>query len=106
MKPTFTRRELQSTTLGLAAAGLGALRPAAALAAPREQLVPAPTVVSRAMAMVHTAVYDAWAAYDATAIGTRLGGDLRRPSWERTLANKQEAISYAAYRALVDLFPA
>jgi hypothetical protein len=33
------------------------------------------------------------------------GGDYRRPDSERTLANKQEAISYAAYRTLVDLFP-
>jgi hypothetical protein len=56
--------------------------------------------------VVHTAIYDAWAAYDARALGTRLGGSLRRPSAERTLESKEEAISYAAYRALVDLFPA
>ena len=67
---------------------------------------PAPTVVSRALAVVHTAIYDAWAAYDATAVGTRLGGDLRRPAGERTPGNKQEAVRFAAYRALVDLFPA
>jgi hypothetical protein len=50
-------------------------------------------------------MYDAWAAYDAQAVGTQLGGALRRPRWERTLANKEKAISFAAYRALVDLFP-
>jgi hypothetical protein len=66
---------------------------------------PAPTVVARALAIVHTAIYDAWAAYDARALGTRLGDDLRRPAKERTLANKQRAMSYAAYLALVDLFP-
>ncbi len=38
-----------------------------------------PTINARALAIVHTAMYDAWAAYDATAVGTRLGGSLRRP---------------------------
>jgi hypothetical protein len=67
---------------------------------------PAPTVVARALAVVHTAMYDAWAPYDPVAVGTRLGGSLRRPADERTAAYKSKAISYAAYRALVDLFPA
>ncbi|HEU4423548.1 MAG TPA: vanadium-dependent haloperoxidase [Pilimelia sp.] len=66
---------------------------------------PAPTVVSRILAIVQTSVYDAWAAYDPAAVGTRLGGSLRRPPAERTLANKSKAISFAAYRALYDLFP-
>ncbi|HMC57026.1 MAG TPA: hypothetical protein VKH19_17730, partial [Gemmatimonadaceae bacterium] len=65
-----------------------------------------PPMVARALAVAHTAMYDAWAAYDARAVGTRLGGQLRRPASERTLANKERAVSYAAYRALVDLFPA
>ena len=46
-----------------------------------------------------------WAAYDQKAIGTLLGGTLRQPPSERTLANKMRAISTAAYRAAVDLFP-
>ena len=66
---------------------------------------PGPTVVARALAVVHTAMYDAWAAYDATAVGTRLGGSLRRPADERTADYKSKAISYAAYRTLLDLFP-
>lgn len=68
-------------------------------------LKPGPTVVSRGLAVLHTAEYDAWAAYDATALGTRLGAALRRPARERTLSNKEIAVSYAAYRALTDLFP-
>ena len=64
-----------------------------------------PPIVARAQAIVHTAMYDAWAAYDDQAVGTRLGGSLRRPAVERTLASKNEAVSLAAYRALVDLFP-
>ncbi len=51
-------------------------------------------------------MYDAWAAYDPTAVGTRLGGSLRRPAAERTDAYKSQAVSYAAYRALLNLFPA
>lgn len=64
-----------------------------------------PPMVARALAIVHTAAFDAWAAYDHRAVGTRLGDTLRRPARERTLTNKEIAISYAAYRAAVDLFP-
>ena len=70
------------------------------------RLPPAPTVAARALAIVHTAIYDAWAAYDPLAVGTRLGAGLRQPEAERTQANKDKAISYAAYTALMDLFPA
>lgn len=66
---------------------------------------PGPPIVARALAVAHTCMYDAWAAYDAEAEGTRLGRSLRRPPSERTEANKHKAVSYAAYRALVDLFP-
>jgi hypothetical protein len=62
-------------------------------------------IVARAIAITHTCMFDAWAAYDATAVGTRLGRSLRRPASERTAANKQEAVSYAAYAALNDLYP-
>jgi PAP2 superfamily len=64
-----------------------------------------PTVTARALGVLHTAMYDAWAAYDPVAKGTRLGGSLRRPATERTLENKSKAISYAAYKTLVWLFP-
>jgi PAP2 superfamily len=77
---------------------------AAALQAVRDTTF-APPVVARALAIAHTAMFDAWAAYDARADGTRLGGSLRRPAAERTLANKSEAVSFAAYRALTDVFP-
>ena len=69
------------------------------------KLPPAPTVAARALAIVHTAIYDAWAAYDPLAVGTRLGAKLRQPEAERTQANKNKAVSFAAYLALVDLFP-
>ncbi|WP_188316942.1 vanadium-dependent haloperoxidase [Solihabitans fulvus] len=65
-----------------------------------------PTVDARALAITHTCMFDAWVAYDGRAVGTQLGDQLRRPWWERTQRNKETAISYAAYRALLDLFPA
>jgi len=40
---------------------------------------PGPTIASRAYAIVHTAIFDAWAAYDQSAIATILGDDLQRP---------------------------
>jgi hypothetical protein len=49
---------------------------------------------------------DAWAAYYDRAVGTQLTGALRRPVSERTQANKERAISYAAYRALADVLSA
>src|SRR5262245_17580745 len=64
----------------------------------------APMFAARALAIVHTCMYDAWAAYDPVAVGTRLGDTLRRPASEHTQAAKEQAISYAAYRCVVDLF--
>lgn len=64
-----------------------------------------PPIVARALFIVHNCIYDAWAAYDKNAVGTVFGASLRRPKPERTLANKNQAISFAAYRAAVDLFP-
>jgi hypothetical protein len=64
-----------------------------------------PPMVARALAIVHTCIYDAWAAYDRHALGTQLGGSLRQPPSRRRIFNKNAAISFAAYRAAVDLFP-
>ena len=76
---------------------------AAALQGVRDSRI-GPPMVARALAIVHTCMFDAWAAYDKWALGTQFGGELRRPKRERTLANKNEALSFAAYRAVVDLF--
>ena len=64
-------------------------------------IAPPPTVTSRNLAILHTAMYNAWAAYDARALDTQLGSSLRRPASERTKANRERAISYAAYLAAV-----
>jgi hypothetical protein len=63
-----------------------------------------PTVGARALAVVHTCMYDAWAPYHPNALGTQLGGTLRVSS-HRSRADKTEAVSFAAYRALVDVLP-
>lgn len=65
-----------------------------------------PPMVARAAAIVHTCIYDAWACYDAKAKGTVYADLLRRPVAERFRQNREQAIHYAAYRALIDLFPA
>ncbi|HEY6866548.1 MAG TPA: T9SS type A sorting domain-containing protein [Candidatus Eisenbacteria bacterium] len=64
-----------------------------------------PPMTARAIGVTHTCGFDAWAMYDDVAVGTRLGGALRRPPEERTAANQEKAFSYGEYRALLDLFP-
>ncbi len=64
-----------------------------------------PTVASRVYAMVHTAMYDAWSAYDLTARSTLADDEFQRPIAENTDGNKAEAMSFAAYRVLTDLYP-
>lgn len=66
---------------------------------------PRPTILSRAMALILTSMYDAWAAYDGIAVGTRLGGRLRQPAAQRTQPNREKAIAYAAYRTLLFVYP-
>lgn len=63
-----------------------------------------PPKAARTLAIVHTAIYDAWAAYDSKAVATH-GGNLRRPESEFTQANKEKAISFAACVTLADQFP-
>jgi hypothetical protein len=76
-----------------------------ATAREHERIAPRPTVGSRMLAIIVTSMYDAWAAYDDKAFGTVLGDKLRRPKSERTQENKEKAIAYATYRAMLDVFP-
>ncbi len=64
-----------------------------------------PTIISREMVVVCTGMFDAWACYDDKAVGTRLGGKLRRPAAERTTANKERAIGMSVTRCLEDIYP-
>ncbi|QYF92505.1 vanadium-dependent haloperoxidase [Massilia sp. PAMC28688] len=76
-----------------------------ALSATRTAAMP-PTVASRVLAIVHTAIFNAWAAYDPVALSTRHGAAMRRPAAEHTLPYQVMALSYAAHGVLRDLFPA
>jgi hypothetical protein len=66
---------------------------------------PRPTVIARTLSIWATAMYDAWSAYDPTAVGSRLGGSLRRPVAEHTAANKEKAIAHASFHALLHVYP-
>lgn len=64
-----------------------------------------PTLAARVLAMVHTAMYDAWTAYTGgNYISTTTGDRLRRPEEEHTKVNREIAFSYAAWRVMEALF--
>src|SRR5271170_599560 len=64
-----------------------------------------PTVGSRFLATLHTAMYDAWTAYDPTAVGVVAGTTLKGQGGPNNEANKREAISHAAFTVLRVLAP-
>ncbi len=64
-----------------------------------------PTIIARTLAIWATGMFDAWAAYDEHAIGSRHGDEFRRPKSEHTLENKQKAISYSSYHTLAFVYP-
>lgn len=65
-----------------------------------------PTIASRALAMVHTAMYDAWTNYNdgGCEVSTTTGSRLKQPDNELTSKNREKAYSYAAYTVLQELF--
>ena len=74
----------------------------AALEAARRSTI-GPPAIARALAIVHTCIYDAWAAFDPIAAGVHFR--VKHVS-AATDEGRSRAISYAAYGALVNLFPA
>ncbi|MEM6578843.1 MAG: DUF6851 domain-containing protein, partial [Pseudomonadota bacterium] len=65
-----------------------------------------PTVAARAYSMLHTAMYDAWSAFDAAAV--RVSFDLEGDNMEMpggSDADKEKAMSFAAITVLRELFP-
>ena len=69
-----------------------------------EQFSPRPTVTSRFLGLIWTAVFDAWSRYDSVASPVYLKDIDRRPAAERTLANKEKVISYAAYKTMMEYY--
>lgn len=64
-----------------------------------------PWAAARALAILHTCMYNAWAAYDAAARQTTHGRAVRLPRAERSAASKASAMSHAAFLALCTRFP-
>jgi hypothetical protein len=60
-----------------------------------------PTITARAIAVLHTAIYDAWAAYDPVPDGVYYTGKATGAA----PGDKEKAISFAAHKTLTWLFP-
>lgn len=69
-----------------------------------EKFKPRPTISSRFLGLIFVAIFDAWTMYDEKAIPVYLKGVERQPEAERTLENKEIAISYAACRAMEEYY--
>jgi len=65
---------------------------------------PRPTITSRFLGLIFTSVFDAWSRYDSKASPVYLDNVERRPHTERTLHNKEIAISYAAFRTMSEYY--
>ncbi len=65
-----------------------------------------PTVAARALATVHTAMYDAWTNYNdgGSEVSTTTGSRLKQPDSQCTSENRSKAYSHAAYTVLQELF--
>ncbi|MBL7775628.1 MAG: vanadium-dependent haloperoxidase [Saprospiraceae bacterium] len=65
-----------------------------------------PTLAARALAIVHTAMYDAWTNFNdgGCEVSTTTGARLKRPPRECTPENRTKTYSYAAYQTLQELF--
>ena len=68
-----------------------------------ERFKPRPTVTSRILGLVWTAVFDAWSRYDQQALTLFLKAE-RRPETEHSAKNKETAISYAAFNTLMEYY--
>src|SRR5262245_45556161 len=65
---------------------------------------PRPTVTSRMLALVWTSVYDAWSRFDSIAEPVYLRNVARVSPDRRSLKDKETAVSYAAYKALMEYY--
>ncbi len=68
-----------------------------------ERFKPRPTITSRYLGLIFISVFDAWSRYDSSAVPVYLDVD-RRPIAERSLRNKEIAISYAAFGAMCEYY--
>ena len=75
-----------------------------ATASDTDRFKPRPTITSRYLGLIFTAIFDAWTAYDENATPVYTEGVEKRPASEQTERNKEIAISYAAYRAMSEYY--
>lgn len=110
MPALFVSDGTQLMTVNDADPGVSVLWDRAAQMAVAESGTVGPTGASRAYALTHTAIFDAWASYDDTAVRTShdWGGDnaTLEAGAVASDANKAEAMSFAAHAVLCELFPA
>ncbi len=64
-----------------------------------------PPANSRAIALITTAMYDAWATLDPTAVAVYTPDETMTVTVPNTPQNQDIAVSYAAFRVAADLFP-
>ena len=64
-----------------------------------------PTIGSRAFAMTHTAIYDAWAVHDPVAVPSTPDTAQQQGAADATDSDKAAAMSWAAFTVLSELFP-
>lgn len=69
-----------------------------------EWFKPRPTISSRFLGLIFTSIFDAWSRFDDKAIPVYLEQVDRVQEPDRTLENKEIAISYAAYRAMMEYY--
>lgn len=67
---------------------------------------PGPLAAARSLAILHTSMYNSWAAYDGAARQTAHGVTVRLPCAERSAASKACTMSHAAWFVLGKRFPA
>lgn len=63
-----------------------------------------PPLAARALAMVHTAMFDAWSVYDKCAVSTTTAKYIKRRDDDCEEGDILKAISFAAFRVLTHLF--
>jgi hypothetical protein len=64
-----------------------------------------PTITARAIGVLHTAIYDAWAAYDPVPDGVHYTVKATGITSDTIAADREKAISFAAHKTLTWLFP-
>lgn len=69
-----------------------------------EKFKPRPTVTSRYLGLIFVSVFDAWSRFDDNSIPVYLSDVKRVSKDQRTLSNKEIAISYAAYGTLCEYY--